>query len=140
MDKKTTKIVLHVDVAFKIYAVSILTGITFDGFIDCSSIKQENGTYTHEGYFLPQEILLLFKVLLSTRLESNSISRIALLNFFVVQKRKAIQTTVAQRFMVHNGTKVLLNSNFLYFQDFRYIKENISWRTNKNSNSNSDRL
>ena len=79
------QIVLHVDVATKSYAISILTGSTFDGFI-----KQEEGTSTHEGYFLPQEILLLFEVLLSTRLESNSISRIALLNFFVVQKRKAI--------------------------------------------------
>ena len=68
MDKKTSKIVLHVDVAIKSYAISILTGSTFDGFIDCTSIKQEEGTSTHEGYFLHQEILLLFKVLLSTHL------------------------------------------------------------------------
>ena len=34
MDRKTTKNVLHVDVAIKSYAISILTGSTFDGFID----------------------------------------------------------------------------------------------------------
>ena len=29
--------VLHVDVAIKSYAISILTGSTFDGFIDCTN-------------------------------------------------------------------------------------------------------
>ena len=34
------KIVQHVDVAIKSYVISILTGSTFDGFIDCTDIKQ----------------------------------------------------------------------------------------------------
>ena len=46
MDRKTSKIVLHVDVAIKSYAISILTGSTFDGFIDCTSIKQERVFFT----------------------------------------------------------------------------------------------
>ena len=32
--------VLHVDVAIKSYAISILTGSTFDGFIDCTKTKR----------------------------------------------------------------------------------------------------
>ena len=52
MDRKTTKNVLHVDVAIKSYAISILTGSTFDGFIDClTNIKQQGWTSIHQGYF-----------------------------------------------------------------------------------------
>ena len=35
-----------VDVAIKSYAMSILTGSTFDGFIDCTNIKQKGWTST----------------------------------------------------------------------------------------------
>ena len=35
---KTLKIVQHVDVAIKSYVISILTGSTSDGFIDCTNI------------------------------------------------------------------------------------------------------
>ena len=51
MDRKTSKIVLHVDVAIKSYAISILTGSTFDGFIDCTNIKQKGWTSAHEWNF-----------------------------------------------------------------------------------------
>ena len=36
INRKSSKNVQHVDVAIKSYAVSILTGSTFDGFIDCT--------------------------------------------------------------------------------------------------------
>ena len=40
--------VQHVDVAIKSYVISILTGSTFDGFIDCTNIKQKKRNSAHE--------------------------------------------------------------------------------------------
>ena len=38
INRKPLEVVPHVDVAIKSYAISILTGSTFDGFIDCTYI------------------------------------------------------------------------------------------------------
>ena len=35
MIRKPLEILRHVDVAIKSYVISVLTGSTFDGFIDC---------------------------------------------------------------------------------------------------------
>ena len=40
INRKPLQIVHHVDVAIKSYAISILTGSTFDGFIDCTRTKR----------------------------------------------------------------------------------------------------
>ena len=48
--KSALKTVHHVDVAIKSYAISILTGSTFNGFIDCTNIKQNEWNFAHEGY------------------------------------------------------------------------------------------
>ena len=42
--KKSLKIVQHVDVAIKSYVISILTGSTFDGFIDCTTTNISIGS------------------------------------------------------------------------------------------------
>ena len=42
--KKSLKIVQHVDVAIKSYVISILTGSTFDGFIDCT-LEKSSGSF-----------------------------------------------------------------------------------------------
>ena len=47
--KKSLKIVQHVDVAIKSYVIYILTGSTFDGFIDCTDIKQKEWAPECEG-------------------------------------------------------------------------------------------
>ena len=60
--KAALKIVHHVDVAIKSYVISILTGSTFDGFIDYTNFKQKSGTLLMKGSFYKTWKLIAMKL------------------------------------------------------------------------------
>ena len=66
INRKSSKHVQHVDVAIKSNAISLLTGSTFDGFIDCTKTKRTNLSSWRGIYFqLPSLLVGLLTVQVS---------------------------------------------------------------------------